>query len=137
VLQWAQEHETLRIVDDQISTPTWSRTLAEATAQIIAQGKADPIEYLREKRGLYHLADSGYCSRYEWAKVIIENAPNKERLKVKEIFKAKSEDFPTPASRPARSAMSCKKFEEVFDLWTPVWEESLRYSLIIDKSEKE
>ena len=65
VLQWAQKYETLQIVDDQISTPTWSRTLAEATSQIIAQGKNDPLGYLMANRGLYHLADSGYCSRYD------------------------------------------------------------------------
>jgi dTDP-4-dehydrorhamnose reductase len=39
VLKWAREQETLHIVDDQISSPTWARALAEATAQIIAQGR--------------------------------------------------------------------------------------------------
>ena len=129
VLQWAQEYETLQIVDDQISTPTWSRTLAEATSQIIAQGKNDPLGYLMANRGLYHLADSGYCSRYEWAKVIIENAPNKERLKVKEILKAKSDDFPTPAKRPLKSAMSCGKFEKTFDISMPIWEDAIQMAL--------
>ena len=71
VLQWARENETLRIVDDQISSPTWARTLAEATAQIVAQGRGDPVEYIREKRGLYHLAGGGSCSRYEWAREIL------------------------------------------------------------------
>jgi len=125
VLDWAQKNEILRIVDDQISTPTWSRTLAEATAQIIAKGKADPKNYLREKSGLYHLSDSGFCSRYEWAKFIIENAPQKENFKVKEVLRAKSDDFPTPAKRPEKSAMSCKKFKEVFRIEMPAWEEGL------------
>ena len=125
VLEWAHNNETLRIVDDQVSTPTWSRTLAEATAQIIAQGKADPLNYLREKSDLYHLADSGACSRYEWAKFIIENAPQKENFKVKEVLRAKSDDFPTPAKRPEKSAMSCKKFKEVFRIEMPAWEEGL------------
>jgi dTDP-4-dehydrorhamnose reductase len=118
-------------VDDQISTPTWSRTLAEATALIIAQGKADPLNYLSENSGLYHLADSGFCSRYEWAKFIIENVPNKERLEVKEILKAKSDEFPTKARRPLKSALSCEKFKETFYINTPSWEKSLKIALKI------
>ncbi|MDY6873992.1 MAG: dTDP-4-dehydrorhamnose reductase, partial [Chloroflexota bacterium] len=43
VLKWAREQETLRIVDDQISSPTWARTLAEATAQVIAKGRGEPV----------------------------------------------------------------------------------------------
>ena len=130
VLDWAQKNEILRIVDDQVSTPTWSRTLAEATAQIIAQGKADPLNYLREKSGLYHLADSGYCSRYEWAKFIIEQASQKENIKAREIIRAKSNDFPSPASRPARSAMSCKKFKETFNITMPAWVDSSKMAMI-------
>lgn len=129
VLQWAYNNENLRIVDDQISTPTWSRTLAEATAQIIAQGRADSLNYLREKSGLYHLANSGFCSRYEWAKFIIEHAPQKENFKVKEILKAKSSDFPNPAKRPGKSAMSCRKFEDVFSIKMPAWEVALRLAI--------
>jgi dTDP-4-dehydrorhamnose reductase len=126
VLQWAHNKETLRIVDDQISTPTWSRTLAEATGQIIAQGKDDPLNYLREKSGLYHLSNSGFCSRYEWAKFIIGHAPQKENFRVKEILKAKSDEFPSPAKRPRKSAMSCMKFEQSFGIKMPLWELGLK-----------
>ena len=59
VLKWARENETLRIVDDQISSPTWARTLAEATAQVIAQGRGEPSDYIKEKSGIYHLAGGG------------------------------------------------------------------------------
>jgi len=128
VLQWAKNKEVLRIVDDQISTPTWSRTLAEATAQIVAQGIGDTVGYLKEKSGLYHLSDTGFCSRYEWAKLITENAIQKEDFKMKVLLKAKSEEFPGPAKRPTKSAMSCGKFEEVFNLKMPAWVESLSMS---------
>ena len=129
VMKWAQKNEILRIVDDQISTPTWSRTLAEASAQVIAQGSEDPIGYLKEKSGLYHLSDSGFCSRYEWAKFIIENAPQKENFKVREIIKAKSDEFPGPAKRPTKSAMSCRRFEEGFNIKLPEWEISTKIAL--------
>lgn len=130
VLNWAQNNKTLRIVDDQISTPTWSRTLAEATAQIIAQGKDDPLNYLREKSGLYHLSDSGKCSRYKWAKFIIENAPQKENFIVEEILKTKSDEFPGPAKRPEKSAMTCEKLEETFTIKMPAWQVALILALL-------
>jgi len=49
VLQWAREQEVLRVVDDQISSPTSARMLAEITALVLAQGRDDVFGYLREK----------------------------------------------------------------------------------------
>jgi dTDP-4-dehydrorhamnose reductase len=114
VLQWARQQTILRIVDDQIGSPTWARMLAEATAQVIAQGRAEPVEYIKEKAGLYHLAGGGSCSRYEWAKAILELDPKKEEQVVKELLPAKSTDFPTPAVRPANTGLACTQFNNVF-----------------------
>ena len=125
VLQWAREKETLHIVDDQISTPTWARTLAEATAQVIAQGRNDPVGYIKEKCGLYHLTDGGACSRYDWAKAIIELDPDKEEQVVKEIFSAKSTDFLTQAKRPLLSALDLNKTQIKFHLHSTEWKKSL------------
>ena len=110
VLQWARQQEVLRIVDDQVGSPTWARMLAEATSQVIAQGRSDPIGYLAEKQGLYHLAGAGSCSRFEWAKAILELDPNKEEQVVKEFLPAKNQDYPTLARRPRYSSLECNKF---------------------------
>ena len=56
VLQWARQNETLRIVNDQISNPTWARMLAEITGLMLARG----VESLIERKGLYHLASRGF-----------------------------------------------------------------------------
>ena len=125
VLQWAREHETLRIVDDQISSPTWARTLAEATSQVIAQGRGIPVEYIKEKYGLYHLAGGGFCSRFEWAKEIIEMEPNCKDQIVKQILPAKSADFTTPAERPLKSYLNCSKFDLLFGLNMSPWQSDL------------
>ncbi len=132
VLKWAREQETLRIVDDQISSPTWARTLAEATAQVIAQGRGEPVAYLREKRGVYHLAGGGSCSRYEWAKAILELDPSRQKQSLKEILPARSLDFPTPAKRPMISLLNVDKIQKVFSLAIAGWEEGLR--LLFDGS---
>jgi dTDP-4-dehydrorhamnose reductase len=129
VLQWAREQETLRIVDDQISSPTWARMLAEATALIIAQGQNDPVGYLTEKAGLYHLAGSGACSRYEWAQAILELDPKKSEQKVRQLLPAKSSEFPTPAERPLVSVLECGKFEQVFGLRLPEWRGALKLAI--------
>jgi dTDP-4-dehydrorhamnose reductase len=125
VLQWAREQETLRIVDDQIGSPTWSRMLAEATAQIIAQGRGTPTDFLRERTGLYHLAGSGSCTRYEWGKAILELDPKKEEQVVKEILPAKSSDFPTPAKRPANSVLDISVVQSIFNIHMTNWKKQL------------
>ena len=121
VLEWAREHETLRIVDDQISSPTWSRTLAEATAQIVAQGQDDPVGYIRSKSGVYHLAGGGSCNRYEWAKAILEMDPKKEEQVVREVIPAKSEDFPTAAVRPLNTELNCDYIQILLNIFIPNW----------------
>jgi len=106
VLQWAREQEVLRVVDDQISSPTSARMLAEITALVLAQGRDDVFGYLREKGGLYHCAGGGSCSRYEWAKAILELDPRKEEQVVKELLPAKSSEFSVPADRPMISVLN-------------------------------
>ena len=130
VLGWAREHETLRIVDDQVSTPTWSRTLAEATAQIIAQGKSYPVEYIRANHGLYHRTDGGYCSRYNWAGIIIGSSKTNKDFIVKSIIPVKSSTFPTPAKRPLISILNCQKTEKVFALSLSKWDTILQIMLL-------
>ncbi len=125
VLKWARDHEILRIVDDQISSPTWARTLADATAQILAKHQGNPLDFIREKKGLYHLTDRGSCSRFEWAQSILALDTNKEEQIVKDIQRAKSNEFPNPAERPQTSILDCEKIEKTFNLHLPYWKTSL------------
>jgi dTDP-4-dehydrorhamnose reductase len=125
VLSWARKHETLHIVDDQISNPTWARILAQLTAHILQRGDG----YLHERSGLYHLAGDGYASRYEWAKEILKLDPRPEEQKATEVLPAKTSDIPTPARRPLFSALNCTRFGEVFGLRPPAWETELKLAL--------
>jgi dTDP-4-dehydrorhamnose reductase len=125
VLQWSRQQETLRMVTDQVSSPTWARMLAEVTAQIAVRGQ----EYVTERSGLYHLAGSGFASRLEWAKMILELDPHKHEQITKEIQPTVTADFPTPAERPLFSALDCSKFEATFDLKLPDWQTALRLAM--------
>ena len=129
VLGWARKNETLKIVSDQVSNPTWARMLAEITALTIAQHNSDFLKTIREKRGVYHLAGSGYTSRYEWAKEILAHDPNRFEQVVQNIEPATSEEFPTPAARPLFSALDCTRFKETFGLQLPDWASTLKLAM--------
>jgi dTDP-4-dehydrorhamnose reductase len=125
VMEWARKNEILRVVDDQVSNPTWARMVAEVTAQVLARG----LGYMRERTGLYHLAGDGYTSRYTWAQEILTLDPLKHEQKMKQLLPAKSADFPTPAQRPLFSALNCDHFVATFGLRLPSWEASLQMAM--------
>jgi dTDP-4-dehydrorhamnose reductase len=124
-MEWARKQETMRVVDDQVGNPTWARMLAETTALVLAKGSAA----IREHAGVYHLAGSGFASRLEWSKRILELDPNKQEQLVKQIVPARTSDFPTPATRPLFSALDCCRFTQTFDLEMPAWQKSLELAM--------
>ena len=130
VLQWSRQNKTLRVVHDQVSSPTWARTLAEITGFLLAQNKKDLYENIGERHGLYHLTGDGYTSRYEWAKQILANDPEPSGQIVQTIEPALSEEFSTPAVRPLFSALDCTRFETTFGLQLPPWEQILRLAMV-------
>jgi dTDP-4-dehydrorhamnose reductase len=126
VLEWARQQTILKVVADQISGPTSARMLAEITSQVLAKAGGIPQGWINERRGLYHLAGDGYCSRMEWAQEIIRLDPRKAEQTVKEVLPALTSDFPTPAARPIFSALDCTKFKATFGLSLPSWQTALR-----------
>jgi dTDP-4-dehydrorhamnose reductase len=131
VLQWARQRSTLQVVSDQIGSPTWARSLAEITAQLLAMGSKDIYDWVGERRGLYHLAGSGFASRLEWAKAILELDPRREEQTAQEIRPALTTDFPTPARRPLYSALNCDKFTDTFGISLPDWRDALQLAMEI------
>ena len=103
--------------------------LAEVTGLLIARGGSQLVEYFKPNSGIYHVAGKGSASRYEWAKAILAYDPHLEEYRTKHIEPALSTEFPTPATRPTYSAISCKSFEDTFDIHIPNWEESLQLAL--------
>lgn len=124
----AREREKLRVVRDQLGCPTWSRMIAEATAQAVKQVLAskDRTTY----SGIYHLAASGSTNWHGFASRIIELLPEAER-KCREVEAITTAEYPTPAKRPAYSVLNCDKLAKIFGLRLPNWEHSLRQ--VLDK----
>jgi dTDP-4-dehydrorhamnose reductase len=126
VLGWSRKNSSLRIVDDQVSGPTWARMLAQITTLLLAQNQATGFARIRERRGIYHLAGSGYTSRYEWAKQILAKDPRRSEQTVQTIEPGRSADFHTPAVRPLFSALD---FEKTFGLRLPSWDSTLELAM--------
>lgn len=129
VLGWARKQRTLRLVNDQISNPTWCRMLADASAQLMVNGGEGFVSWLGERSGLYHLAGSGFASRLEWGKMILKFDPRPEEQVVQEILPASSAEFPTPARRPLFTALNCARFRDTFGLHLPDWQDALRLAM--------
>jgi dTDP-4-dehydrorhamnose reductase len=121
ILRLAQERETLRIVEDQIGTPTWTGDLAEA-AFTLAEGQTES--------GIYHVTNSGVASWYDFALAICEEATNLGwSLCVKEVVAIPTAEYPTPAVRPSYSVLSRRKVEEKLGYKMTHWRVALRQML--------
>jgi dTDP-4-dehydrorhamnose reductase len=129
VLGWARNNSTLKIVEDQVSSPTWARALAEVTSLLLAQHRTELHEKIHDRRGIYHLAGSGHTSRYEWAKQTLANDLRRSEHMVQTIEPARTEEFPTPATRPLFSALDCTHFEKTFGLRLPAWDRTLELAM--------
>jgi dTDP-4-dehydrorhamnose reductase len=129
VLEWARKNPELRIVSDQVGSPTWARAMAEVTAQVLAMSGSDPSGWFSERKGLYHLGGRGAVSRYDWARKILEFDPNSEEQVFREIKPALTVEFPTPAKRPLYSPIDCTLFADTFGICLPDWADSLHQAM--------
>jgi dTDP-4-dehydrorhamnose reductase len=123
ILRLAAERAELKIVADQVGAPTWSRSIAEATAQILAQCAEN-----RDIRGLYNLTAAGKTSWHGFASQIVDRyrlAYPDRHLAVENILAIPASDYPTPAQRPAYSVLDNSKVLADFGVQLPAWDASL------------
>lgn len=126
VLSWARNQDTLRIVADQVGSPTWARSLAETSAAMAARSFPNSEKYFSERSGIYHLGGAGSVSRFDFARAILDLDPRAEEQKVKKLEAALTAEFPAAARRPLFTALDCSRFETTFGLRMPGWAESLK-----------
>ena len=119
MLRLAQSRPELSIVSDQIGAPTWSVTIAEATASIIK--KFPDLAAVEHLSGIYHLCARGQTSWFGFAEKIFAHSLIQQKPKLHPITTA---DYPTPAVRPKNSVMNTDKFEQNFAA-LPTWDAAL------------
>ncbi|MEG3870552.1 MULTISPECIES: dTDP-4-dehydrorhamnose reductase [unclassified Microcoleus] len=123
MLRLGKEREEIRVVADQIGSPTWTRDLGAATSQII------PL-LGPETFGTYQYTNSGVCSWYDFAIAIFEEAAQLGfPLKVQRVIPITTAEYPTPAKRPAFSVLSTVKISALLGTYPPHWRQGLRQML--------
>ncbi len=129
ILRLARERTELKIVDDQIGAPTWSRLIAEVTGSILAMGRKDIIGFLSDRSGIYHISSTSTTSWYGFAKAILALDPNPSSQIVEHLVPIVTSEYPTPAQRPAYSLLNTSKLMTTFDLSLPTWQQVLKLAI--------
>ena len=109
----------LKVVFDQVGTPTYAYDLALAIYEIVSERKYEGND------GVYHFSNEGVCSWYDFTKVIAEYAGHTEC----DIQPCHSDEFPSPVKRPAYSVLDKTKIKKTFGVKVPYWTESLKVCL--------
>ncbi|MBO9997749.1 MAG: dTDP-4-dehydrorhamnose reductase [Cyanobacteria bacterium SID2] len=122
MLRLGKDREEIRVVADQIGSPSWTGDIANSIAEIAVNH--------REIEGTYHFTNSGVASWYDFAVAIFEEAELLEfPLHLKRVVPITTPEYPTPAKRPAYSVLSGKKLEGVLGTFAPHWRQGLRQML--------
>lgn len=117
----------LKVVFDQVGTPTYALDLAKALAVIVEDYSKECTVYnhqwsMYSKRGIYHYSNEGVCSWFDFTKMIAEYADQSAC----DIQPCHSDEFPSSVKRPAYSVLDKTKVKETFGILVPYWTESLR-----------
>lgn len=121
MLRLGEERDLLKVVYDQVGTPTYAADLAKAVLSILTIYEKEPENF---QPGIYHFSNEGVTSWYDFAKSIFEMSG----LGCK-VLPVLSDEFPTPAKRPAYSVLNKSKIKETFKLEIPYWKDSLEICL--------
>lgn len=123
MLRLGSERSEIKVVNDQIGSPTFAEDLAQAIISIMDNDER--IEY----QGIYHFTDEGVCSWYDFASEIIRSAGL--NCQVKPIS---SSEYPSKVTRPAYSVLDKSKIKNTFNVDIPDWKPSLERCLKLLKA---
>lgn len=123
MLRLGKEREEIRVVADQIGSPTWAYDIANAIAEIIPHLQP-------EISGIYHYTNSGVASWYDFAVAIFREARQLGYdLKIQRVVPITTAEYPTPAHRPGFSVLDCRKLQDLLGNYSPHWQERLKQML--------
>ncbi|MCC0176043.1 dTDP-4-dehydrorhamnose reductase [Waterburya agarophytonicola K14] len=125
MLRLGENREELKVVADQIGSPTWSYDIAKAIANLLNKSKEDPTI-----NGTYHFSNSGVASWYDLAVATFTEAKQLGfPLKIQQVIPITTADYPTPAQRPNYSVLAKGKYTAATEVYPPHWRESLKAML--------
>ncbi len=124
MLRLGKERDNLKVVNDQIGTPTGAELLADITAHTVRTALQHP-----EVSGLYHLAANGCTSWHAYARLIFEQAQklgSELKIQPNQLISIPSNEFPTLAKRPLNSRLNTQNLQTTFNINLPSWETPVR-----------
>lgn len=123
IINLAKERPVLKVVNDQIGSPTYAADFADAILLIVKE-IIDGNKNTKDLSGIYHYSNEGICSWYEFAKAILEI----KNIQTP-ILPVTSAKYPTKANRPSFSVLDKSKIKTTFGLKIPKWKDSLKECL--------
>ncbi len=136
MLQLTATKPQLKVVFDQVGTPTYALDLAQAIAVVIEDYKKEFINsqfsiFNYSKSGIYHYSNEGVCSWYDFTKMIQQvavelNVQGSAQIAQCDVQPCHSDEFPSPVKRPSYSVLDKTKIKEVFGVQVPYWTDSLK-----------
>ncbi|SOE69899.1 dTDP-4-dehydrorhamnose reductase [Burkholderia sp. D7] len=125
MLQLGVHREELSVVADQIGAPTWSRTIATITSEVLSQLLTQDRDGWLQRSGIYHLTASGATSWCGFAQAIFDKSTLEQKPVVRAIPTAAYSQYPTAVARPRNSRLSNQKLFALFGVTAPDWREAL------------
>jgi dTDP-4-dehydrorhamnose reductase len=130
ILRLARERDSLRVVADQVGSPTFAGDLAFAPALLLFGMRDDVRACVERSRGVYHLAGGGAVSRSDFAAAVLELDPRKSEHRARRVDPIATSEYPLPAARPAFAPLDCQKAHERFGIALPHWRDALARALL-------
>jgi len=125
MLQLGVHREELSVVADRIGAPTWSRTIATTTSEVLSQLLIQDRDGWLQRSGIYHLTASGATSWCGFAQAIFDKSTLEQKPVVRAIPTAAYSKYPIAAARPRNSRLSNQKLFTLFGVTAPDWREAL------------
>ena len=121
----AEEKDIIQVVDDQIGAPTWARSVALKTHQILKQCLNKKWLETKDSNlsGIFHVTSQGKTSWHGFAREVLNISNASQNIK---LIAIPTSDYPTPATRPSNSLLNNEKIQKVFCLDMPHWEDALK-----------
>lgn len=118
------ERELVRVVFDQVGTPTYAADLADAILQIFLHSKANVFT-----PGIFHYSNEGVTSWYDFARQVMLLSGRTCRVEPIE-----TKEYPTPTARPPYSVLNKEKIKQTFGIHIPHWQDSLEKCIALLKN---
>ena len=130
IARLARERTELKVVADQVGSPTSARVIADAVTALLGSDLTNLPDRFERAGGIVNIAASGETSWHGFATRIVDGLKSRKiPLAARAVLPLRTDEYPTKARRPGNSRFDLTRLREVFGLTTPLWNEALEVEL--------